>query len=187
MSDENKSYRTESETVGFAPSPNEVPGELTESHHEGKIRSPEELARRAAELGSSAAMFPPIPGFEIIGEIGRGGMGLVCRARDVALDREVAIKFLQDQYAPNSPGAMRFVEEARITGQLQHPGIPAVHQVGTLSDGRPYLAMKLIKGRTLDELLKDRAAGAPQLAGGFRSDLPGGRLLRTPIMSSTAT
>src|SRR5207244_808870 len=48
-----------------------------------------------------------------------------------------------------------------ITGQLQHPGIPAVHQVGTLSDGRPFLAMKLVKGQTLDEQLRgrpDRAA-----------------------------
>jgi tetratricopeptide (TPR) repeat protein len=52
--------------------------------------------------------------------------------------------------------ALRFVEEARITGQLQHPGIPVVHQVGTLPDGRPYLAMKLIKGQTLDALLKGR-------------------------------
>src|SRR5262249_44321139 len=46
--------------------------------------------------------------------------------------------------------------EARVTGQLQHPGIPTVHQVGTLSDGRPFLAMKLIKGSTLAAILKQR-------------------------------
>src|SRR5262249_11805344 len=48
----------------------------------------------------------------------------------------------------------RFLAEARITGQLQHPGVPAVHQVGTLADGRPFLVMKLIKGDTLDALIK---------------------------------
>src|SRR5436305_14456924 len=85
-------------------------------------------------------------------------MGVVYRAHDVTVDREVAVKLLHHRYAADSPIAMRFLEEARITGQLQHPGSPAVYQVGTLADGRPFLAMKLIKGQTLDELLK---AGAP--------------------------
>src|SRR5205085_12488635 len=53
--------------------------------------------------------------------------------------------------------ARRFLDEARITGQLQHPNVPAVHAVGELADGRPFLAMKLIKGRTLDDLLKSPA------------------------------
>src|SRR5262249_5936089 len=76
------------------------------------------------------------------------------RVRDLALNREVAVKILQEEFAPDSPTAARFVEESRITAQLQHPGIPAVYQVGTLGDGRPFLAMKLIKGQTLDALLK---------------------------------
>jgi eukaryotic-like serine/threonine-protein kinase len=94
-------------------------------------------------------------------EIGRGGMGVVYRARDLALDREIAIKVLTNAFVPGSSVAARFVQEARITGQLQHPGIPAVHQTGTLPDGRPYLAMKLIRGRTLEALLKDRTDAAP--------------------------
>ena len=101
------------------------------------------------------------PGFELLDEVGRGGMGIVYRARDLALDREVAVKLLQEHYAPESATAARFVEEARITGQLQHPGIPAVYQVGTLPGGRPFLAMKLIKGDTLDALLKQHAALDP--------------------------
>ena len=96
------------------------------------------------------------PGYELHQAIGSGGMGIVYRARDVSLDRDVAVKLLSDKYAPESLTARRFLSEARITAQLQHPGIPAVHQVGTLPDGRPFLAMKLIKGRTLDELLKQR-------------------------------
>ncbi len=94
------------------------------------------------------------PGYELQGEIGRGGMGVVYRARDIALDRDVAVKLLSERYAPDSVPAQRFLSEARITGQLQHPGIPAVHQVGTLADGRPFLAMKLIKGSTLEVILK---------------------------------
>jgi serine/threonine protein kinase len=97
------------------------------------------------------------PGYELREEIGRGGMGAVYRALDVALGRDVAVKLLSNRFAPDSPFARRFLSEARITGQLQHPGIPAVHQVGTLPDGRPFLAMKLIKGNTLDALLEERA------------------------------
>src|SRR5437016_2338425 len=100
---------------------------------------------------------PVVPGYEILSEIGRGGMGVVYRARDLALNREVAVKILQEQYAPDSATAARFVEEAQITGQLQHPGIPAIYQVGALADGRPFLAMKLIKGDTLADLLKSNA------------------------------
>jgi serine/threonine protein kinase len=95
-------------------------------------------------------------GYELLDVVGRGGMGVVYRARDVALGRDVAVKLLANRYPVDSPAAERFVNEARITGQLQHPGIPAVHQVGHLPDGRPFLAMKLIKGSTLAALLKDR-------------------------------
>jgi len=88
-------------------------------------------------------------------------MGVVYRARDVDLKRVVAVKLLAERYAPDSATARRFLDEARITGQLQHPGIPAVHQAGMLPDGRPYLAMKLIRGQTLEELLKDAWATEP--------------------------
>src|SRR5262245_24937533 len=89
-------------------------------------------------------------------EIARGGMGAVYRATDTVLGREVAVKVLLDKYAPDSGTARRFHDEARIAGQLQHPNIPAVHDLGTLPDGRPFLAMRLIKGDTLEELLKVR-------------------------------
>jgi tetratricopeptide (TPR) repeat protein len=84
-------------------------------------------------------------------------MGVVYRATDSAFGREVAVKVLLEKYAPTSGTARRFADEARITGQLQHPGIPPVHDRGTLPDGRPFLAMKLIKGDTLDDLLRARS------------------------------
>src|SRR5262245_5028171 len=120
-----------------------------------------ELATHPAAVGDTQAATaapPAVPGYELDRLIGRGGMGDVWRARDLELGREVAVKVLQEQYAADSPTAGRFLEEARITGQLQHPGIPAVYRVARLPDGRPFLAMKLIKGRTLAELL--RAGGA---------------------------
>ena len=88
---------------------------------------------------------PQVPGYELFGEVGRGGMGIVYRARDLALDRDVAVKLLQDGFSAGSPVARRFTDEARITAQLQHPGIPAVYQVGGVPDGRPFLAMKLMQ------------------------------------------
>jgi formylglycine-generating enzyme required for sulfatase activity/tRNA A-37 threonylcarbamoyl transferase component Bud32 len=94
--------------------------------------------------------------YELGAEIARGGMGAVYRATDTAFAREVAVKVLLDKFAPTSGTARRFHDEARITGQLQHPNIPAVHDLGALPDGRPFLAMKLIKGATLDELLRTR-------------------------------
>ncbi|CAN5641640.1 serine/threonine-protein kinase [soil metagenome] len=98
-----------------------------------------------------------VSGYELLEEIGRGGMGVVFRARNLGLMRDVAVKLLQDRFPINGTAAERFLEEARITGQLQHPGIPPVHQVGRLDGGRPYLAMKLIKGRSLAELLDKKA------------------------------
>src|SRR5262245_51975457 len=78
----------------------------------------------------------PAPGrYEFLHELARGGMGVVYRATDTVLGREVAVKVLQERFAAGSPVARRFVDEARITGQLQHPGIPAVHDLGTLPDG----------------------------------------------------
>jgi tetratricopeptide (TPR) repeat protein len=100
--------------------------------------------------------------YQIEGEIARGGIGIVLRAHDTAFHRTVALKLLQPPQA--SPDmAQRFLEEAQVLGQLQHPGIPPVHDLGTLPDGRPFFAMKLIKGRTLAELLKERPSPAHEL------------------------
>jgi tetratricopeptide (TPR) repeat protein len=115
----------------------------------------------AARQGPSAAALPAsVAGYEVLGEIGQGGMGVVYHARDCSLDRPVALKLLQQRYAHDTSASRRFLYEAQITGQLQHPGIPPVHQLGTLPDGRPFLAMKLIQGRTLDALLREQGAGA---------------------------
>jgi tetratricopeptide (TPR) repeat protein len=122
--------------------------------------------RRAEEGGNRepAAGFPDqIDRYRIEGEIARGGMGVVLRAHDPDLNRPLAIKVLLQRHQGHPGKVQRFQEEAQITGQLQHPGIPPVHEVGTLDDGRPFLAMRLIHGRTLDALLRDRVFPAADL------------------------
>ncbi len=108
-----------------------------------------------ATAGQGAAPAPP--GYELLGEVGRGGMGVVYRARDLRLAREVAVKLLRQDYPADSAACARFLAEAQVTGQLQHPGVPAVHELGRLPDGRPFLAMKLVRGRTLHDLLRERS------------------------------
>jgi tetratricopeptide (TPR) repeat protein len=88
--------------------------------------------------------------------IGSGGMGEVHRAHDADFSRPLAVKILKEEFKDRPDFVARFLEEARITGQLQHPGVPPVHEIGRLEDGRPFLAMKLIEGRTLAELLAER-------------------------------
>jgi tetratricopeptide (TPR) repeat protein/tRNA A-37 threonylcarbamoyl transferase component Bud32 len=109
---------------------------------------------KSARSGDDA--WPVIPRFEVTELIARGGMGAVYRARDGTLKREIAIKVIHDRYKDSPHARRRFEYEATITAQLQHPSIPPVHDLGTAVNGSPYLALKLIKGQTLDELLKSR-------------------------------
>lgn len=81
-------------------------------------------------------------------EIGRGGMGIVYRAFDRELQRDVAIKVLN---AAAAGMADRLRQEARILGRLEHPGILPIHDIGTLPDGRLFYVMKLVRGERLDQ------------------------------------
>ncbi len=107
---------------------------------------------------------PEVPGYVVHRQLARGGMGRVLAATDLSLGREVAIKVLLADLSYEE-AAERFVRESKITARLPHPGIPPVHQLGTLADGLPFLAMKLIRGRTLTEELRvvDRVQDLPRL------------------------
>jgi eukaryotic-like serine/threonine-protein kinase len=100
---------------------------------------------------------------QLLGEIARGGMGVVLKGRDPDLGRDVAVKVLLDSNKEKPDLVRRFIEEAQIGGQLQHPGVVPVYELGTFGDARPYFTMKLVKGRTLAELLADRAGAADDL------------------------
>jgi hypothetical protein len=99
--------------------------------------------------------------YQLQGEIARGGMGAVLKGRDVDLGRDLAIKVLLEAHQGNPQITRRFVEEAQIGGQLQHPGIVPVYDLGTFADRRPFFAMKLVKGKTLAALLAERRLSGP--------------------------
>lgn len=87
--------------------------------------------------------------YRITAEVGRGGCGVVHKARDLQLERDVVLKTILDDYVSNDEVVQRFLNEARITGQLDHPGIVPVHEIGTDADGSPFFAMKEVRGETL--------------------------------------
>ncbi len=118
---------------------------------------------------------------QLLGEIARGGMGAVLKGRDPDLGRDLAVKVLLEKHEDRPELVRRFVEEAQIGGQLQHPGIVPVYELGAFADRRPYFTMKLVKGRTLATLLAERGRGsAPSavqptpgaFATGLASDMP---------------
>ena len=117
------------------------------------VRSAQPSTRNDKELSSLPAEAPGRYAPDAR-ELGRGGMGRVLEVRDVALDRAVAIKEL----LPEASGApARFLREARLTAQLEHPGVVPVYELGQRPDGAPYYAMRKVQGRTLADAL---AAGA---------------------------
>jgi len=117
-------------------------------------------ARRHAhdqETASGLSAAAHLHRYQVIGRIARGGMGEVLRARDGELDREVALKtLLRPKHASLRT---RFLAEARLTGQLDHPNIIPVHEMGSDDQGRPFFAMKLIDGRSLADVIAELRDG----------------------------
>jgi WD40 repeat protein/tRNA A-37 threonylcarbamoyl transferase component Bud32 len=100
--------------------------------------------------------------FRILRPHARGGLGEVYVARDEELHREVALKQIQHQHADDPASRTRFVREAEVTGGLEHPGIVPVYGLGHYPDGRPYYAMRFIRGDSLKEAIaRFHAAEAP--------------------------
>jgi serine/threonine-protein kinase len=91
--------------------------------------------------------------YEILGWLGAGGMGVVYRARDIRLARDVAIKLIPDPLASDPSRVQRFEQEARAAGQLNHPNILAVYDVG-IHAGVPYIVSELLDGESLRSLLR---------------------------------
>jgi serine/threonine-protein kinase len=89
--------------------------------------------------------------YRLVSELARGGMGVVYEADDLELQRRVAIKVLATELGSRD-AAERMRAEARVIAQLEHPGIVPLHDAGTLPDGRVFYVMKLVRGRTLEEL-----------------------------------
>src|SRR5262249_44060764 len=92
--------------------------------------------------------------FRVLQLHAKGGLGQVWVAHDDELHREVALKEIQNRYADHLESRDRFMREARITGKLEHPGIVPVYGLGHYADGRPFYAMRFIKGDSLKEAIE---------------------------------
>ena len=100
---------------------------------------------------------PPVPGYEIERELGRGGMGVVYLARQPEIDRPVALKMLRAGVLADDDARVRFTEEARVVARLRHPNVVQLYEAGE-AHGQPYLALEYVPGPTLAA----HADGQPQ-------------------------
>ena len=90
--------------------------------------------------------------YRILEELGRGGMGVVYRAEDTKLDREVALKFLPSHLTKNETDLARFVQEAKAAAALNHPNVCTIHEIHDEGES-PFIVMEYVEGRTLREMI----------------------------------
>lgn len=108
------------------------------------------LLTQVAVTAPRLAAIPTLARYRILDRIGGGGMGVVYRARDERLEREVALKFLPPHLSADAAAKKRFMVEARAAASLEHPNICTVHEIGETEDGQLYIVMACYEGETLD-------------------------------------
>ena len=111
-------------------------------------------SRRAEGAASPSGRLTPGDRFDIQQVLAQGGLGVVFLARDQEIERTVALKQIKSHWADDEDSRARFLLEARITGRLEHPGVVPIYALGADATGRPYYAMRLIRGQSLLEVIE---------------------------------
>jgi len=114
-----------------------------------------ESGQQAAASATSLSVQGQPGRYQVVGELGRGGMGIVYKAKDTVLDRLVAYKVLPGSLEENPQGLQNFLREAKAAAKLNHPGIVTVYDAGE-QDGRYYIAMEYVDGTTIKEIVRRR-------------------------------
>lgn len=150
---------------------NEVPVSAKPSSQVGGVLTPEDSPNPPPALSSSTrckggqapASPVQIPGYVIEGVIGSGGMGTVYLARQLSLDRHVALKVMSSRWLHDPVFLARFTREAYAAAQLSHPNIVQIYDIGE-ADGVPFFSMEYVRGRSLSDLVRRQGRLDPQTA-----------------------
>ena len=147
------------------PSHTEAESPLGGPEVPGTTIGPEADSRHALDdrLAMTLRVAPVVSGYEILEELGRGGMGVVYKARQIQLDRPCALKMILGGAHARPDAAARFLAEARAIAHLQHPYIVQIHHIGE-ADGLPFFELEYVDGGSLDKVLDGTLVARP--AGG---------------------
>jgi serine/threonine protein kinase len=113
------------------------------------------VSHLTASIPDTSKQWPTLPGYEIVGELGRGGMGIVCKARQLSLNRIVAIKVVATNVAADAGIITRFDRERRLLAQLTHPNLVVACDAGQVADVQ-YFVMEFVDGVSLAFLVRRR-------------------------------
>ncbi len=147
----------------------QMPTLLGQTMRAGASSLPEQPTARAPQTMVVGGELPTVPGYEIVGELGRGGMGIVYEARQIGLDRTVALKMIRSGLQAGPKDLERFRAEAAALARLQHPNIVQIYDVGETA-GRPYFVLEYVAAGSLAQQLQGKPQ-PPRAAAAFVENL----------------
>jgi eukaryotic-like serine/threonine-protein kinase len=148
--------RTEPYTTTPRPTPSPVRQTMVRvSAGSGPVPVRDIIVGLPANLPSDLAIGEKVGDYEIEGKIAEGGMGAVYAAVHGLIGKHVAIKVIRSELCASNVARERFVQEARVVNQIDHPNIVDIFAIGALDDGRPYLVMELLRGETLAQRMEE--------------------------------